>query len=195
MVPAQAWSADRDNGESSPDAAEVSPKSPPALRILGLASLSSYDGSSWLGGTLVFEGRVDGAVWFVGTVSAETRPEIQSTSSAGRFALPTQFGFRRVARLPGGIELRGGGDFLLILENAMPEGEEERVLAPRPGGLLELGLTLPLAGRVGLDLALGMGAVIREQPSEVAGLPPLVGPDPRFQLRMGLRIHLSDPSS
>ena len=164
----------------------------PAVRLLAQASLSAYDESSWLGGGLAVEGRVAGAVWFIGGASVETRPDVQVSTSAGRFTVPVQLGFRRVAFLPGRLELRGGGDFLLVFEAALPAGEEERVLAPRPGGVLELGLTLPLGTRLDFDLALRMGAVIREHPSEIPGLPPLTGPDPRFQLRMGLRLNL-DP--
>jgi hypothetical protein len=165
----------------------------PAVRLLAQASLTAYDESSWLGAGLAIEGRVAGAVWFIGGASFETRPEVQATTSAGRFTVPLQLGFRRVAFLPGRLELRGGGDFLLVFEAALPAGEEERVLAPRPGGLLEIGLTLPLGRRLNFDLALRMGAVFREHPSEIPGLPPLSGPDPRFQLRMGLRLNL-DPN-
>lgn len=164
----------------------------PAVRLLGQASLSAYDGSSWLGGGLLIEGRVAGAVWFIGGAGVETRPKAQSTTSAGHLAVPTQFGFRRVAFLPGKLELRGGGDFLLILEEGLDEGATERTLTARPGGLLEMGLTVPLGQRLALDLAVSMGAVIRQQPSEVEGLPPLIGPAPRFQLRIGLRFNV-DP--
>lgn len=171
--------------ESAPDPKE------PTVRLLGQASLSAYDGSSWLGGGLFIEGRVAGAVWFIGGASVETRPKEQSTTSAGHLAVPTQVGFRRVALLPGKLALRGGGDFLLILEEALDEGATERTLTARPGGLLEMGLTLPLGQHLALDLAVSMGAVLRQQPSEVAGLPPLIGPAPRFQLRLGLRFNVA----
>jgi hypothetical protein len=55
-----------------------------------------------------------------------------------------------------------------------------------------MGLTLPLGQRLALDLAVSIGAVIRQQPSEVTGLPPITGPAPRFQLRLGLRFNV-DP--
>ena len=178
-------------------AATDPPPSPaePSVRLLGQVSLSAYDGSSWLGGALLFEGRVAGAVWFVGGAGLQSRPPSQSTTSAGHLAVPAQFGFRRVAALPGHLELRGGGDFLLILEAAQQGSEEERKIAARPGGLLEMGLTVPLARTLDLDLAVSLGAVIREQPSEVLGLPPLVGPAPRFQLSVGLRWGLAPKPS
>ena len=170
-------------------ASEVeAPTSEPLLRILVQSGLSSYDNSSWLGGTFSVGGRVAGAVWFVAGAGVETRPESQVTTSAGRVAVPATFGFRRVAALPQGIELRGGGDFVLMLEEGLSPDSAERVLRPRPGGLLEMGLAVPLAARVALDLAVSLGAVVREQPSKVDDLPPLIGPEPRFQLRLGVRF-------
>jgi hypothetical protein len=160
----------------------------PRVRLLVQSGLSSYDNSSWLGGTFSVGGRVAGAVWFVAGAGVETRPESQVTTSAGRVTVPATFGFRRVAELPQGIELRGGGDFVLMLEEGLSPDSTERVLRPRPGGLLEMGLAVPLAARVALDLAVSLGAVVREQPSKVDDLPPLIGPEPRFQLRLGVRF-------
>lgn len=171
----------------------------PSVRLLGQVSLSAYDGSSWIGGGLLFEGRVAGAVWFSSGAGLQSRPKSQNTTSAGHLTVPAQFGFRRVANLPGDLELRGGGDFLLIfeaaLETALEEPEAERKIAVRPGGLLEMGLTLPLARTLDLELSVSLGAVIREQPSEVLGLPPLVGPALRFQLSVGLRWDLAPKRS
>jgi len=163
----------------------------PRVRLLVQSGLSSYDNSSWLGGTFSVGGRVAGAVWFVAGAGVETRPESQATTSAGHFTVPATFGFRRVAALPQGIELRGGGDFVLMLEEGLNPGSTERVLRPRPGGLLEMGLAVPLAARVALDLAVSLGAVVREQPSNVDDLPPLIGPEPRFQLRLGVRFDIA----
>ncbi len=175
--------------DPSPSAAQ------PSVRLMGQVSLSAYDGSSWLGGRLLVEGRIAGAVWFAAGAGLQSRPASQSTTSAGHLAVPAQFGFRRVAALPGHLELRGGGDFLLILEAAQDGAEEERKIAARPGGLLEMGLTVPLARTLDLDLAVSLGAVIRDTPSEVLGLPPLVGPAPRFQLSVGLRWGLAPKPS
>jgi hypothetical protein len=54
-----------------------------------------------------------------------------------------------------------------------------------------MGLAVPLAARVALDLAVSLGAVVREQPSNVDDLPPLIGPEPRFQLRLGVRFDIA----
>jgi hypothetical protein len=168
-----------------------SPHSEPLIRLLFQSGLSSYDNSSWLGGTFSVGGRIAGAVWFVASAGVETRPQSQATTSASHLTVPATFGFRRVAVLPQGIEIRGGGDFVLMLEEGLSPDAVERTLRPRPGGLLEIGLAVPLAKRIALDLAVSLGAVLREQPSKVEELSPLVGPDPRFQLRFGLRFGIA----
>ena len=166
---------------------------PAVLRISTQAALTSYDSSSWLGASLALEGRIAGAVWFRGAVGFDRRNLEAVTTSADQNAVPMQFGFRRVGRLPDGIELRGGGDFLLVLEEALPYGEPQRILTARPGGLLEIGMTLPLGERAALDLDVGLGAALREPPVDNLELPPLLGPTPRFQLRLGIRLDLLRP--
>lgn len=177
-----------------PSSSQAAP-GPPGLRISTQAALTSYDSSSWLGASIALEGRIAGAVWFRGAFGFDRRNSEAVTTSAERNAMPMQFGFRRIGRLPDGIELRGGGDFLLVLEEALPYGEQERVLAARPGGLLEIGMTLPLGARAAFELDVGLGAALRELPVEDVELPPLIGPTPRFQLRLGLRVDLLHPKA
>lgn len=164
------------------------------LRLLGQASLSSYDLSSWLGGGVFVQGLIHGPVWFSAGGGLETRPEEQATTSAGRLAVPLQVGFRFAAQLPGGLEVRGGSDLLVVLESVEQASGESRTLTPRPGGLLETGLSVPLGGPVAFDISVSIGAVRREPSSELPGLPALPGPDPRFQLRLGVRFELGPGS-
>jgi len=49
---------------------------------------------------------------------------------------------------------------------------------------------MPLGGPLALDLAMSAGAVHRERPGEVQGLPAVLGPDPRFSLSIGLVVDL-----
>ncbi|MEE2828254.1 MAG: hypothetical protein VX498_03620 [Myxococcota bacterium] len=158
------------------------------LRLTSWTTLSLYDGGSWLGGGVRLQGNIYGPVWLSGGIGLDTRAATGTSSTGSTRAIPTHLGVRFEAELTQGIRIRGGGDLLLILDPP-PEDADEN-LQVVPGGQLSLGLSLPLGGPFAIVVEAAAGAIHSESPSPLDGLPPGMGPEPRFQLSVGLDLDL-----